>query len=267
MAAPAYVGAGAGTLATTSTPVTVSKASCTAGNFIIVQVFVDGGGIASTSSVTNIEALDGTDSSLSEFVASGLSSADVGIPDAGNHFLFCGRVMADGTCSVAVADTLGGVDCYMRMYEFSGVHTGTTRQSVVENGAVDFSTLVGLSSIATLGTSTTVDDTSVTTNGPDRLALNFIAINDDNDAELTAMTGETGGDWTYPVTAYGSATGTDGAIGLVTATMASAGTIGGGTDTITSDSWGTIGFALIPPATTPLSPPFQAQVRPTVYQL
>jgi hypothetical protein len=123
------------------------------------------------------------------------------------------------------------------MYEFQDVSTGTTLADVIEqNGTTTPSTSAGTSEI--------ISDADVTTTGPDRLALNFVAVNDDNPVD--AFAGMSGGTWAETVAEFEVATGTDGGIQLQSATMASAGTIGGGTYTMAaSDGWGVVGFALI----------------------
>ena len=81
--------------------------------------------------------------------------------------------------------------------------------------------------------------------GADRLALQFVGVDDDN--PLGPFTGMSGGTWAEAVAEFASATGTDGAIQLQTATIASAGTIDGGSFTMAAaDNWGVIGFALMP---------------------
>lgn len=243
MAAPTFAAAGNGaTFTLTNSPAdtcslsTADLADLGAGDVVVLQVLVDG--TSTTLTITTAangvyEALDGTDNTLTEITG---SPFNVGSPTAARMYLWIGRVvsLSGGTLTFTVTQTSAGNDLYSRAYVFRGVNTGTTLASVVES--------IGSGA----GTSTTVADVGVTTTGADRLACNFIGVNDDNNLELTAMTGETGGDWTYPVTAFGSSTGTDGAIALVTATIASAGTIDGGSDTITSDGWGVAGFALIP---------------------
>lgn len=60
--------------------------------------------------------------------------------------------------------------------------------------------------------SNTASDAPVIAIGPDRLALNFVGVNDDN--AISTFTGETGGDWVFAVSPYADSGGTDGAIGL-----------------------------------------------------
>ena len=96
------------------------------------------------------------------------------------------------------------------------------------------------------GTANTISAQSVITTGIERLAVSFVFVDDDN--ALDPFTGESGGDWTEGVAEYTTTSGADGAMGLQIATMATAGTISGGTDTMgASDTWGVRAFALKPP--------------------
>lgn len=238
MAAPSFVQAGSGVVNTTTIAGGVFNGTVTVGNVLIVQVLQDGTGTDAAldppANADRFEALDGTNDTLTK-----IGTFDVGSAVAAKQHLWIGRALHVAPAPEVVSSS--GDDIYARLYEFSGVHTGSALSDVIENSSAG-------SAVNGAGTSASVLDTGVTTLGADRLACNFIAVNDDNNLELTAMTGETGGDWTYPVTAFGSSTGTDGAIALVTATIASAGTIDGGSDAITSDAWGVVGFALIPAA-------------------
>lgn len=131
---------------------------------------------------------------------------------------------------------MGGDDVYYRFYEFQDVSAGTTLATVIENGTAG-------TTAAERATSTTCNDVGVTTLGADRLACNFGALSDDamGIAVFAGMTGGTWGDFQ----SFETATGTDATIFAEFATMASAGTIDGGSDTITSIGWAVIGFALI----------------------
>lgn len=125
----------------------------------------------------------------------------------------------------------------MIMVQFADVSAGTTLATVIENGTA------GTANNGA-GTGTSMSDTAVTTLGTDRLACNWIAVNDDVLGASYVFSGESGGTWTdRPL--YNESTGTDGALALSEATMASAGTIDGATATITSAAWGVVGFALI----------------------
>lgn len=220
----------------------LSLTGVTVGNLIIAQVIEDGYDGGGTDfgwgTLTGGESLNGTSGAYNQFTGDVYTNGWIVGPSATPTAVQWIALFRATATSVTFGMTSAGNDCYARMYEFSGANTGTTLADVVENGSAG---------VAANGsaTSATVADTAVTTLGPNRLALNFIAVNDDNQADLTAMTGETGGDWTYPVAAYGNSLGTDGAVALVTATIASTGTINGGSDAMAvSDSWGVVGFAL-----------------------
>jgi hypothetical protein len=96
------------------------------------------------------------------------------------------------------------------------------------------------------GSSVTVADIAVITNGTDRLACQFVAIGANQ--ATASFTGETGGDWTEAEAEYATATGATATLQLQTASVAAAGTIDGGTQTISSADWGCIGTAIIPTA-------------------
>ena len=238
MAAPSFIAASTGAVDTGGAWSYTCAAPGAAGRLIIVQVLQDG--VSATSaisvtSVTNMEDLAGTDNVMTLIA----SNQVVGDAPAGYQHLFCGRSLSTSAPVITGANSTTD-DIYVRAYEFSNVNTGTTLASIIENG-------ISLTANQRVDISATILNCPVTTNGPDRLACNFIAINDDN--ALGSFTGETGGDWTL-VADYGTATGTDGEIALQTATMVSAGTIDGGSYTYAdTDTWGNIGFALI--GTTP----------------
>lgn len=238
MAAPTFVKAGTGAVNTAadSFPVTVSA---TAGNVIVCHVFKDravevpASGIDAALS-SNIEDLAATTDAMTPLGGSYSSATEtVGSPTAGYQLVWIGRATATGTVTVEVLRASG--TWLARLYEFTNVAPGTTLAAVIENSTA------GSYSNGSPGTSTTLADTAVTTLGVDRLAVNVVAVNDDN--ALGSFTGESGGDWTLAAD-YGTATGTDGEIGLQTAAMAAAGTIDGGTFTLgASLSWGVVGFA------------------------
>ena len=213
-----------------------------AGNIIILQILQKGttNGAVTQTSATNITALAGTANTWTA-----ITEQTVGASDEARQNLWIGRSTGTSAPTFTGGNSTSE-DVYFRMYEFTGCDANaTTLAGILENGTAGTVTNgSGTSSAGNLN----VADTSVQTLGAGRLALNFIGVNDEVPAgELSAMAGETGGDWTYPVASWGSASGLDGGVGLVTAAMASAGTIDGGTDAISSGyAWGVIGFALIP---------------------
>lgn len=100
-----------------------------------------------------------------------------------------------------------------------------------------------LSNVRTTGT-TTIPDTGTTTVSADQLAVNIIADNGSH-ASCGDFTGETGGNW---IERNWYQTGTNPAIGLQTADMASAGTVDGGTVTLASNPACRVVAAYISPA-------------------
>lgn len=233
MSAPTWVQSSAGTVLTTGST-TVSLAGVTVGNVIIFQNLSDGtaGPQHPTVSDSSLENLAGTNNAIT-FLTGTTANEEVGNPTAAYQRLSIGRAKAT-TVNINIATT--GDDAYIVIHEFADVSAGATLADVIENG-----TAGGLTHED--GTSTSVADAAVTTLGPDRLALNFVGINDDATG-IAAFTGMTGGTWAMPKS-FESSTGTDGTAALMTAAMAAAGTIDGGSDTITSDAWGVVGFALI----------------------
>lgn len=228
----------------------------TAGRIVILQIVEDGtpSGFAVTDwGVSSVESLAGTDNTMDY-----LGAFAIGSPTAAWQHLWIGRTI--GTTMGPGGTNTNGNDLYWRIYEFADCSSGTTVATVIENGTAG-ATANGV------GTSATVDDTAVTTLGPDRLALNFVGGNDDN--ALDDFAGETGGDWVEATAEFATATGTDAVLQLQTATMASAATIDGGSDAWADagDSWGVVGFALI--GTTVASSPSLVwqPAAPTRYRL
>jgi len=206
------------------------------GDVLIFQVLQDGttSGAVSISAfdtgiVENLAGTDNTMDYLGEFAGGGLI-----------QHLWIGRFISTTLPAFSGANSTSQ-DVYMRFYRFADVNTGTTLADVIEQNG-------GTTPSEASGTSNTIADAGVITTGVDRLALNFVGVNDDN--AVAAFTGMTGGTWAEAVAEYASSTGTDGCIQLQTAAMATAGTIDGGTYTMAaSDGWGAVGFALI--GTTP----------------
>jgi hypothetical protein len=231
MAAPAWVQSSVGAVITATTGNSGNLAGVTVGAFIVLQVFQDGTTAEATVVDTNstIENIAGTDNTMTI-----MSSASTNA--VGRQIIFGGRALAT-TVNVDLS-CVGGDDLYVQLHEFSDVGSGTVLTNVVENGTA------GTISVAA-GATAAISDVGVTTLGVDRLALNFIAVDDDNQASFSSFAGETGGDWVLRAS-FGSATGTDGAVGLQTAAMASAGTINGGSFTMAAaDNWGVAGTAFI----------------------
>lgn len=235
MALPQYVGAGTGVAITTGTS-TVSKTTCTAGNLIIVHYLCRGAtDDVSRSNVVNITNLATTPANSLNPIA---VNRDVGGGGASKHGFYAGRVTANGTCSADFTVGGSGNDIFVRMYEFSGEVQGNTDDGI---GLFDNE---GAQVQSDAGTGTSLPDRAVTTAGPDRLCVSLVAVAANQ--ALGSFTGETGGDWTEIADGeFASATGATGTIQVQTAALASAGTIDGGSMTITSGDWGVISFGII----------------------
>lgn len=241
MPAPSYVASGAGLALTTGTGATDTGAG-NVGDLVILQALQDG---TTASAVTlgtvpaAISNLAGTSAAMTAFP---LNPYNVGSPTAALQFAWIGRINQTALANIQLATT--GDDVFANAHRFRDVSLGTAIADVIENSTA------GAASNG-VGTSTTVSDTAVVTLGSNRLAVNLVGINDDATG-IAAFAGASGGTWAMS-NSFESATGTDGTVSLMTAPMPSAGTIDGGSDTITSDGWGVIGFALI--GTPPAPPP------------
>jgi PKD repeat protein len=136
---------------------------------------------------------------------------------------------SNGTETGTITVTIGGGACKIgRMYAFRNV----ALSSFTEGG--------GFGS----GTGRRIYAQDVTTTDVGRLAVSFVFVNDNN--SVGNFTGETGGNWTEEAE-FRTNSGSDGTIQLQTATMASAGTISGGSYRMSArDPWGVRAFALIP---------------------
>ena len=235
MAAPSYGSAAPGaTDAGDAWTYTCSTGGIVAGSVIIVQIIQDGTTAGAISAVvgTKIYDLAGTNGVWTAVAV----QTPVGSGTAALQHIYIGRW--DGTTGSPIISGANSTseDLYIRAYRFQDVSTGTTLATVIENATAG-------ATVNSVGTSNTASDTGVQTLGSDRLALNFVAVNDDN--AIAQFSGMSGGTWTE-IAEYAESSGTDGAIQLQYCSMASAGTIDGGTASITdSDAWGVIGFALI----------------------
>lgn len=243
MAAPSFVAASNGSGGNTDTSENTFDPNgyvpSAVGNILVFHVLQDGTGADATiTTITGnvVEDLAGNNNQLTQIHPSG----GFAVGSAAKQLLWIGRALSDSEpidLEVGITSSSGD-DLYKRIYEFSGVNPGTALSDVIENSSAG-------NAVNGSGTSNTIADTAVVTLGPDRLACNFVAVNDDN--ALDAFTGQTGGTWAEAVAEFAASAGTDGAVGIQTATIASADTINGGTDTMAaSDAWGVVGFALIP---------------------
>lgn len=240
MAAPTFVAASTGTTDASGAWAHTCMAPGAAGRLILVHILSDGTNPTVASVVgTNITNIAGTSNVWTQMSGTAPSGWQVGAPSA-YHFVFAGRSTGTTAPTISGANS-GGDDLYIRAYEFNNANTSTTLGEVFENGGVDM--VSGDPLLGVQGTGTTVSDCGVTTNGEDRLACNFVGVN--LNTSIAAFTGMTGGTWVEAVAEFSTTTGTDAALQLQTAAMASAGTIDGGTATITSAGWGVAGFAII----------------------
>src|SRR3990172_483084 len=206
-----YIHAGAGASATTSPVAVPYPTGITAGNFLILQV-----------SVRNLTSVPTDPSGWTLLYGPDTSGTSV------RQWIY-GKI-ADGTESgdLSLAHD-ASIVVAARIYLFRSV-LGT---SYTEGGST------------TNISGSIVYDAGVTTSGANRLAVNFVAISDNNTG-ITDFVGETGGDWTEAVAEYSFATGLDGTLQLQTAAMVSSGTIDGGSYTMQAADAGIIrGFALI----------------------
>ena len=152
-------------------------------------------------------------------------------------YIFAKSATGSESGLLSVPCTVGGTsqDAAGRIYRFTGWANSATMADNFEGGS--FGT----------GTDATIEQPSITTSGAERLCVAFVHVADDN--ALDAFTGTTGGTWGEAVAEYAQATGDDFAMGLQTATLASAGTISGGVDTMAAaDPWGVQTFAIKPVA-------------------
>lgn len=140
-----------------------------------------------------------------------------------------------GTVTIGVTFGPGASPAVLagRMYRFSGViATGTPYENANRTGVTS--------------TTSTISQESITTVGSDRLCAHFLAIVNEN-ISTSDFSGETGGNFAEALTEYGASPGEDVTLQMQTATMASTGTISGGSFTVsTSVSYARHVFALIP---------------------
>jgi len=210
-----FVSAGTGSGSTNGNPTPGYPAGLQANDLILLQVTVRDPSSTPTTP-TGFTLLYGPDST-----------------GTGRQWIY--YKFSTGTESGTITVTIGGSATKMaRMYAFRNVALSSFTEDP------DFGS----------GTDSSIEARSVTTTGNGRLAVSFVFVNNDN--SVGSFTGESGGDWQEAVNEFTynpSGSSNDGCIQLQTATMASAGTISGGSYDMgyyNSDPWGVRAFALKP---------------------
>ena len=224
MAAPVFDSAGAGSATETSgaSHDIVCPATVAAGDLLVAHLFYEGLTVAPTGpgGWTLIDP-------------SGPRSA----ADSSARTWVYGKI-ADGTedgTTVGFGSPANANARFGRIYRFTGVRSDTVGNVV---GGWGF----GSGAVAQIA------DTGVTTPEADCLAVNLVGVLDDN--AVASFTGETGGDWTEAIAEFTQlATTPDCCLQVQTATMAAAGTVTGGAQTMAAaDPWSVIGFYIRGPA-------------------
>ena len=221
MAAPAFGSAGAGAASTTATLDVPYPAGISAGDLLVLHILHQSA-FAVVTDPTDWTVLRKRDQA-----------------DGENNGIYAYWKIASGSESgnLSVTNDSGDEGWFGRMYRF----TGNNQTSPIEG-----------SSTTSVYSTTTAEDADVITAGVDRLAVQLVA-HDDVDT-VASFTGELGGDWTEATAEYTDNSGIglgDGRTGvtlqLQTATIATAGGIGGGTFTgAVSGDWVVFGFAITP---------------------
>jgi hypothetical protein len=199
----------------TLTPAQAVTGDLAAGDLLIVMVSIRAtGGTADVSGYTQI------------------ATHRMGTTSNGEFYIF-GKI-ADGTETGSVTITFPndfGVTKMARCYRFKN-NNSTSVVAAIESVA------------SGQGTSTTYAAQSVTSTVNLALAVQFVAVADDN--VTGSFTGESGGDYTEDATHVYTG-GTGGAHSVQTAELATAGSITGGTYVMAaSDPWGVIGLVIKP---------------------
>jgi hypothetical protein len=202
---------------TLTPPLAVTGGDFAAGDLLICMV-----SIRATGGTTNIAA-----SGWSQIATHRMGTTSNG------EFYIWGKI-ADGTETGSVTVSFPndfGVTKMARCFRFKN-NNSTSVAAAVESIA------------SGQGTSTTYAAQSVTSTTNLSLAVQFVAVADDN--VTGSFTGESGGDYTEDAT-YVYTGGTGGAHSVQTAELATAGSITGGTYVMTaSDPWGVIGLIIKP---------------------
>lgn len=141
--------------------------------------------------------------------------------------------ISDGTETGTITVSIDGTSTVVKMARIYAFRNAAMSNFVEDGG------------FSSSGSGSSVSAPPVTTSGEGELVVSFVFVCDDN--AVGSFTGETGGDWQEAVPEYTTTSGEDGCIQLQTAVMISAGTISGGTYTMSaSDPWGVRAFAIKP---------------------
>jgi hypothetical protein len=214
MAAPSYQAAGAGFRDSGGPLLVPYPSGISAGHLLILQAVCRTSDAFTTP--TDWALLFGPDDST------GLLQA--------RQYIFVKSATGSESGTLSVAGTVN--DSEARMYRFIDWANTTPIEDNFED-----------TDAYTEGSDNSIEMPSVTTTGAEELAVAFVQIADDN--AVASATGESGGDWTEALAEYTQTTGEDVCMQLQTATMAAAGTISGGTTSMSvSDPWQVRAFAI-----------------------
>ncbi len=216
-----FVSAGTGSGTTNGNPTPGYPTGLQANDLILLQVTVRGDSTPTITPPAGFALLYGPD-------ATGGSGSSGGERVTQWIYYKFSTGSESGTSTVTITGT--NYDRAARMYAFRNV----APSSFTESASFGY------------GNDDVILAQSVTTSGGGRMAVSFVSV--ENDISVGSFTGESGGDWTEAVSEYTFNGDDDLCMQLQIATMASAGTISGGSyDTgSTSYRWGVRAFALIP---------------------
>ena len=244
MAAPTFAAAGTG-VAFVGSGTSSITVSATNGDVIVFHwssghsSLAAGDIVLDAAGTSNLADLAGTNDAMTLIAGTDLGTSvyKTGTTPVGG--IAFGRATATATITLSITLSAAVDPMYARLYAFTGVNTGSTLADIIENATAG-------SVVAGSGTTAAISDVGVQTLGADRIACNFVGVNDDN--ALAVFTGQTGGTWVEPVAEFTSTAGNpDGALQIQTADMAAAGTIDGGSQTMSAaDNWHIAGFAFKP---------------------
>lgn len=217
MASPVFAAAGSASASQGGNPTPGFPTGISSGSLLLLHV------------LTSDNAVPTTPSGWTSIVAASLWG--------GRSTVFAKSANGTESGTLTIVSNVGATAlAFARIYRFEGWLNDAT----ITNNFEGFST--------SNNSSSPITDAGVTTLGVDRLAVQFVHVG--NDVALASFTGETGGDWTEAVAEATTTVASDGTLQLQTASLASAGTIDGGSTSFspTSAGWGIHGFAIKPAA-------------------